>query len=123
MAENLRADFKERRQKCLSKFIAIATPLAKRPCPEKTREAPVLNTPPTLMPPSDVVGSSSVLVAKSPTREDVVVDVCNLMRQRALLFERLEVAKAMRAFITQRAGGSEELRAKLKRVENDLAIA
>lgn len=47
----------------------------------------------------------------------------NMMRQRAMLFEQLEVAKAMRAFISHRLDGSEELRVKLERVEADLAAA
>lgn len=37
-----------------------------------------------------------------------------MMRQRSLLFERLEVAEAMRTFISHRMSGSEELRAKLE---------
>lgn len=44
-----------------------------------------------------------------------------MMRQRALLFECLEVVETMRAFITHRMSGSEELRAKLEQVESDLA--
>ena len=43
--------------------------------------------------------------------------------QRALLFERLEVAEAMRNFISHHMSGSEELCAKLERVESDLAAA
>lgn len=43
------------------------------------------------------------------------------MRQHALLFECLEVVETMRVFITHRVSGSEELRAKLERVESDLA--
>lgn len=43
------------------------------------------------------------------------------MRQNTLLFERLKVAEAMRAFISHRLGDSEELCAKLERVEADLA--
>ena len=45
------------------------------------------------------------------------------MRQRALLFERLEVAEALRAFITHRVGSGEELYIKLEQVEGDLAAA
>ena len=44
----------------------------------------------------------------------MVVSVHNLMGQHALLFERLEVTEAMRAFITQQMDGSEELRTKLE---------
>lgn len=45
------------------------------------------------------------------------------MRQRALLFEPLEVAEAMRVFISHRLGGNKELCAKLERVETDLVAA
>lgn len=44
-----------------------------------------------------------------------------MVRQCALLFERLEVTEAMRTFIFHRMSDSEELRAKLERVESDLA--
>lgn len=44
-----------------------------------------------------------------------------MMRQHALLFEWLEVAEAMRAFITHRLSGSEEVCDKLEQVESDLA--
>ena len=40
-----------------------------------------------------------------------------------MLFERLEVVEAMRAFVSHRLGGGEELRARLERVETDLATA
>ena len=53
----------------------------------------------------------------------MVVGVRNLMRQRTLLFERLEVAEALRAFITHRVGSGEELYIKLEQVEGDLAAA
>lgn len=43
--------------------------------------------------------------------------------QCALLFERLEVAEAMRNFISHHMSGSEELYAKLERVESDLTTA
>ncbi|RVW53625.1 hypothetical protein CK203_068990 [Vitis vinifera] len=55
--------------------------------------------------------------------EVVVVDVCNLDRQCTILFKRLEVAEAMKAFITQRMDRSEELHSKLKLAESELAIA
>lgn len=42
--------------------------------------------------------------------------------QHALFFERLEVAEAMRTFISHRMSRSEELCAKLERVESDLAV-
>lgn len=38
-------------------------------------------------------------------------------------FERLDVAEAMRTFISHGMSDSEELRTKLERVENDLAVA
>eukprot|EP00261_Vitis_vinifera_P037768 XP_019079011.1 PREDICTED: uncharacterized protein LOC109123520 [Vitis vinifera] len=57
------------------------------------------------------------------TAKVVVVRVRNLMRQRALLFELLEVVEALRAFITHRVGGGEELCIKLEQVESDLAAA
>lgn len=53
----------------------------------------------------------------------IVVDVCNLDRQCTILFKRLEVAEAMKAFITQRMDRSEELHSKLKLAESKLAIA
>lgn len=53
----------------------------------------------------------------------VVVGVWNLMWQRALLFKWLEAVKTMRAYIAHNMDGSEELRAKLKSVEGELATA
>ena len=49
-----------------------------------------------------------------------MVGVCNLMWQRALVFKRFEVTKAMRAFFVQRLGNNEELRTQLKRAESNL---
>ena len=46
-----------------------------------------------------------------------------MMRTRAQLFKQLEVAEAMRAFISHHPGGIEEMRSKLERIEVDLAIA
>ena len=37
------------------------------------------------------------------------------------LFQRLKVAEAMRAFISQHSGGVDELRAQLEKVEAELA--
>lgn len=45
------------------------------------------------------------------------------MRQRTLLFKRLEVTEAMQVFISHRMGGGEELRARLERADTDLAVA
>ncbi|KAL6348166.1 hypothetical protein AAG906_002784 [Vitis piasezkii] len=44
----------------------------------------------------------------------LVTDVQNLMRQRALLFKWLEVAKAMRAYIAHNMNDNEELHSKPK---------
>lgn len=46
-----------------------------------------------------------------------------MMQQRAQLFKRLEVAEAMRAFISYHPGDIEEMHSKLERVEADLATA
>lgn len=70
MAMNLRASFKERQHKRLSESIVVATPLAKRPCPDETREASTLDTPLIPMPPADVIRPNNMLVAKSPFRKD-----------------------------------------------------
>lgn len=43
-----------------------------------------------------------------------------MVRQRALLFERLEVTEAMRVFMSYRMSDSEKLRTRLERAENDL---
>ena len=44
-----------------------------------------------------------------------------MMRTREQLFKRLEVAEAMRAFISHHPGGIEEMHSRLERVEADLA--
>lgn len=44
-----------------------------------------------------------------------------MVRQRTLLFEQLEVAEAMRAFISHRMSRGEELSAMLEQADNDLA--
>lgn len=44
-----------------------------------------------------------------------------MMQQRAQLFKRLEVAEAMRVFISHHPGNIEELYAKLEREETNLA--
>ena len=53
----------------------------------------------------------------------VVVGARNLMRQCTLLFKQFEVAEAMRAFITQQKGDSEELHSNLKLAEGELVDA
>ena len=46
-----------------------------------------------------------------------------MMRTREQLFERLKVAEAMRAFISQHPGGIDKLRIQLEKVEAELASA
>ena len=46
-----------------------------------------------------------------------------MMRSREQLFERLKVAEAMRAYISQHPGDVCELRAQLEKVEAELASA
>ena len=46
-----------------------------------------------------------------------------MMCTREQLFKRLELVEAMHAFISQHTGGIEELRAKLEKVEAELAAA
>lgn len=53
----------------------------------------------------------------------MVAGVRNILRQHALLFERLKVAEAMRSFISHCLGGSEDLRSRLEQSEAGLAIA
>ncbi|KAJ9682519.1 hypothetical protein PVL29_018438 [Vitis rotundifolia] len=63
------------------------------------------------------------LFLSQPSSHLVVAGVWNLLRQCALLFERLEVAEAIKAFVTQQIGSSEELCTKRERAESDLAAA
>ena len=46
-----------------------------------------------------------------------------MMHMGEQLFKRLEVAEAMRAFISHHSGGIEELRLRLEKVEAELAAA
>ena len=46
-----------------------------------------------------------------------------MMRLREQLFERLRVAEAMRAFISQHPGGIDKLRIQLEKIEAELASA
>ncbi|KAJ9687239.1 hypothetical protein PVL29_015916 [Vitis rotundifolia] len=94
IASNLRAGFKERQRKHLSKSLPTASPPAKRTYTEGPHEVLVLNTLLTLMPPSDAAGSNQTLIASSSTEKDVVAGIHNLMQQRALLFKLLEVMLA-----------------------------
>ncbi|RVW27621.1 hypothetical protein CK203_099147 [Vitis vinifera] len=186
MVVNLRAAFKERQCKRLSKSITVIPPPSKRPYPEILCPWPILAIAPILTPSAVVVGDnpsteevahpelrrpSSCLVqlnddsvecvasipphpqaSRTPSREEItelmkttptfpsrpnfpsalrtlssplacpfVTDVQNLMRQRALLFKWLEVVKAMRAYIAHNMNDNEELHAKLKAVEGELA--
>ena len=53
----------------------------------------------------------------------VVVGIRYMMRTREQLFKRLEVAEAMKAFISHHLGGIEEMHSRLERMEADLANA
>ncbi|RVW66973.1 hypothetical protein CK203_064065 [Vitis vinifera] len=55
--------------------------------------------------------------------EVVTSGIHYMMLSREQLFERLKVAEAMRAFISQHPGGIDELRAQLEKVEAELASA
>ena len=46
-----------------------------------------------------------------------------MMHTREQLFKRLEVAEAMRAFISHHPGGIEELRSRLEKMEAKLVVA
>ena len=46
-----------------------------------------------------------------------------MMHTREQLFKRLEVAEAMRAFISHHPGGIEELLSRLEKVEAKLVVA
>lgn len=71
MASNLRAGFKERQRKRLSKSLSTASSPAKRTYTEDPHEVLVLNTLLTPMPPSDATGSSQTLIASSSSEKDV----------------------------------------------------
>ena len=53
----------------------------------------------------------------------MVANVCNLMQHRAMLFKRLEATKTMRVYIAHNMDDNEELRAKLKSVEDEFTVA
>lgn len=46
-----------------------------------------------------------------------------MVRRHTLLFEQLEIVEAMRAFISHRMSGGEELRTRLERAKNNLVVA
>ena len=50
-------------------------------------------------------------------------DIRYMMRLHEQLFERLKVAEAMRAFISQPPGGVDKLGAQLEKIEAELAFA
>lgn len=64
MSTNLRAGFKERHHKRLHKAIDVVPPLAKRACPKRVQEEPEREVPLMPVPPSDITGPSSALVAE-----------------------------------------------------------
>lgn len=70
MAANLTTGFGDRMHKRLSKPIEVVVPLAKRPHPDEVHKEPITEV--SLVPilPSNVAGSSSVLPAASPVREE-----------------------------------------------------
>lgn len=53
----------------------------------------------------------------------MVAGICNLIRERALLFKWLEATKTMRAYIAHNMDESEELCSKLKSMESELVVA
>lgn len=71
MTANLRASFKDRKCKWLSKPIKIVAPPAKRPCSDEVHEEPIMEAPPTPVPPPDAARFSSVLAAASPVRVEI----------------------------------------------------
>lgn len=67
MATDLRADFKERHLKRLHEAIEVVTCPTKRTCPKEVQGEPMKDAFPMPMPPSDVAGSSSKLIAGNET--------------------------------------------------------
>ncbi|RVW91361.1 hypothetical protein CK203_035457 [Vitis vinifera] len=57
------------------------------------------------------------------TAEVVMAGIRYMMHMREQLFKQLEVAEAMRAFISHHLGDVEEMRSRLKKVEAELATA
>lgn len=70
MTADLRASFKDRQCKWLSKPIKVVAPPAKRPCSNEVHEESIMEAPPTPVPSPDAAGFSSVLVAASPVRAE-----------------------------------------------------
>lgn len=60
MATNLRAGFKKRQCKCLSKSITVVSPSTKKPCIEILCPKPVLAIAPTLKPLTATLGINSL---------------------------------------------------------------
>lgn len=70
MVVDLRADFKDRQRKWLFKPIEVVAPPAKRSCLEEVHEDPVMDPPPTPVPPFYAIGSSSVPATASSFRTE-----------------------------------------------------
>lgn len=70
MAADLRASFKDRQCKWLSKPIKVVAPPVKRPCSNEVHEEPIMEAPPTPVPPLDATGFSSVSAAASLVRAE-----------------------------------------------------
>lgn len=68
MVADLRAYFKDRQCKWLSKPIKVVAPPAKRPCSDEVHEEPIMEAPPTPVPLPDAMGFSSVSAAASLVR-------------------------------------------------------
>ncbi|KAL6314838.1 hypothetical protein AAG906_029053 [Vitis piasezkii] len=102
MSTDLRVGFKERHHKRLHEAIDMVPPPTKKACSEKAQKKLGREVLPMPVP----HGPSNTLVAK----KELVAGIRNMEHQCALLFERLEVAEAMRAFISHRMEGIEALK-------------
>nr|CAN73173.1 hypothetical protein VITISV_007717 [Vitis vinifera] len=106
----------------------------KKPCSKILYLEPVLVIVPTLEPSAATAGTNPTpdkrsFSAGGGIRPElggpplVVANVCNLMQHRAMLFKRLEATKTMRVYIAHNMDDNEELRAKLKSVEDEFTVA
>lgn len=68
LTADLRAIFKDRQHKWLSEPIKVVVHPSKRPCLDEVHEEPIMEAPPTPVPPLDATGSSSVPTATSPIK-------------------------------------------------------
>ncbi|RVW93241.1 hypothetical protein CK203_022429 [Vitis vinifera] len=116
MVANLRAGFKERQRKCLSKSIAVTSLLAKRSCANDTHVELILNAPSAPMPLVDATSSRSPNGFSGP-RDNPSANVATRLPYAA------RGRRGYETFITQQMGGSEELRSKLVQTEGDFAVA